>query len=100
MAGLTLKGIYKKYPGGVVAVSDVNLEIRDKEFIVLVGPSGCLIRDLPFCLLIRWTKRLLSEFRDMLREVYKNLPEKRILWVRMRDLLKLSEPICRLFAVG
>ena len=41
MAGLTLKNIYKKYPGGVVAVSDVNLEIRDKEFIVLVGPSGC-----------------------------------------------------------
>ena len=30
MAGLTLKGIYKKYPGNVVAVSDVNLEIRDK----------------------------------------------------------------------
>ena len=41
MAGLTLKNIYKKYPGGVIAVSDVNLEIRDKEFIVLVGPSGC-----------------------------------------------------------
>ncbi|MCC8135734.1 MAG: sn-glycerol-3-phosphate ABC transporter ATP-binding protein UgpC [Ruminococcus sp.] len=41
MAGLTLKGIYKKYPGGVVAVKDVNLEIKDKEFIVLVGPSGC-----------------------------------------------------------
>ena len=41
MAGLVLKNIYKKYPGGVVAVSDVNLEIRDKEFIVLVGPSGC-----------------------------------------------------------
>ncbi|MCQ2458879.1 MAG: sn-glycerol-3-phosphate ABC transporter ATP-binding protein UgpC [Ruminococcus sp.] len=41
MAGLTLKGIYKKYPGGVTAVTDVNLEIRDKEFIVLVGPSGC-----------------------------------------------------------
>ena len=41
MAGLTLKGIYKKYPGGVVAVTDVNLEIKDKEFIVLVGPSGC-----------------------------------------------------------
>ena len=41
MAGLTLKNIYKKYPGGVVAVTDVNLEIRDKEFIVLVGPSGC-----------------------------------------------------------
>lgn len=41
MAGLTLKGIYKKYPGGFVAVTDVNLEIKDKEFIVLVGPSGC-----------------------------------------------------------
>ena len=41
MAGLTLKGIYKKYPGGVTAVTDVNLDIKDKEFIVLVGPSGC-----------------------------------------------------------
>jgi len=41
MASLSLRGIYKKYPGGVVAVSDVNLEIRDKEFIILVGPSGC-----------------------------------------------------------
>ena len=41
MAGLSLKGIYKRYPGGVVAVSDFNLEIEDKEFLVLVGPSGC-----------------------------------------------------------
>ena len=41
MASLSLKGIYKKYPGGVVAVSDFNLEIKDKEFIILVGPSGC-----------------------------------------------------------
>ena len=41
MASLSLRGIYKKYPGGVVAVSDVNLEIKDKEFIILVGPSGC-----------------------------------------------------------
>ena len=41
MASLSLKGIYKKYPGGVVAVSDFNLEIEDKEFIILVGPSGC-----------------------------------------------------------
>ena len=41
MAGLTLKGIYKKYDGGQLAVQDVNLDIRDKEFIVLVGPSGC-----------------------------------------------------------
>ena len=41
MASLSLKGIYKKYPGGFVAVKDVNLEIQDKEFIILVGPSGC-----------------------------------------------------------
>jgi len=41
MASLLLKGIQKKYAGGVVAVSDFNLEIKDKEFIILVGPSGC-----------------------------------------------------------
>ncbi|HBL82053.1 MAG TPA: sugar ABC transporter ATP-binding protein [Clostridiales bacterium] len=41
MAGLNLKGIYKRYPGGVTAVGDFNLDIEDKEFIVLVGPSGC-----------------------------------------------------------
>ncbi|HHX71522.1 MAG TPA: sn-glycerol-3-phosphate ABC transporter ATP-binding protein UgpC [Clostridiales bacterium] len=41
MAGVKLQGIYKKYPGGVIAVSDFNLDIKDKEFIILVGPSGC-----------------------------------------------------------
>jgi multiple sugar transport system ATP-binding protein len=41
MSSISLKGIYKIYPGGVVAVSDFNMEIDDKEFIVLVGPSGC-----------------------------------------------------------
>jgi len=41
MASLNLKGIYKRYDGGVTAVSDFNLEIADKEFIILVGPSGC-----------------------------------------------------------
>lgn len=41
MASVTLKGIYKKYAGGVTAVSDFNLDIEDKEFIILVGPSGC-----------------------------------------------------------
>ena len=41
MAGLSLRSIYKKYAGGVIAVSDFNLEIQDKEFIILVGPSGC-----------------------------------------------------------
>ena len=41
MASLSLRHIYKKYPGGVVAVKDFNLEIKDTEFIVFVGPSGC-----------------------------------------------------------
>ena len=41
MAGITLKGIKKVYPGNVTAVHDFNLEIEDKEFIILVGPSGC-----------------------------------------------------------
>ena len=41
MASLSLRNVYKRYPGGVTAVSDFNLEIKDKEFIVFVGPSGC-----------------------------------------------------------
>ena len=41
MADVRLEHIYKIYDGGVVAVSDVNLDIKDKEFIILVGPSGC-----------------------------------------------------------
>ena len=41
MSSVTLKGIYKKYAGGVTAVSDFNLDVEDKEFIILVGPSGC-----------------------------------------------------------
>ena len=41
MASLSLKHIYKVYDGTTKAVSDFNMEIRDKEFIVFVGPSGC-----------------------------------------------------------
>ena len=41
MANISLKNIYKIYPGDVTAVTDFNLEIDDKEFIILVGPSGC-----------------------------------------------------------
>lgn len=40
MAGVVLKNIYKKFEK-VEVVKDVNLEIKDQEFIVLVGPSGC-----------------------------------------------------------
>ena len=41
MANVNLKNVFKVYPGNVTAVRDVNLEIKDKEFVVLVGPSGC-----------------------------------------------------------
>jgi multiple sugar transport system ATP-binding protein len=41
MAELKLRHIYKVYDNGVKAVSDFNLDIKDKEFIVIVGPSGC-----------------------------------------------------------
>ena len=41
MANLKLEHIYKVYPNGTKAVNDVNLDIKDKEFVVLVGPSGC-----------------------------------------------------------
>jgi len=41
MAQVKLKNINKIYKGDVKVVTDVNLEIKDKEFLVLVGPSGC-----------------------------------------------------------
>ena len=40
MAQVMMKDLNKKYDE-VHAVKDVNLHIRDKEFVVLVGPSGC-----------------------------------------------------------
>jgi multiple sugar transport system ATP-binding protein len=40
MATVTFEHVWKKY-GDVVAVNDLNLEIQDGEFMVLVGPSGC-----------------------------------------------------------
>src|SRR2546421_165769 len=40
MAQVLMKDLNKKYDE-VHAVKDVNLHVRDKEFVVLVGPSGC-----------------------------------------------------------
>ena len=40
MASVKLK-TYSKGSQGVTAVNDFNLDIEDKEFIILVGPSGC-----------------------------------------------------------
>lgn len=41
MASLKLNNIMKRYSNGMVAVSEFNLDIEDKEFIIFVGPSGC-----------------------------------------------------------
>jgi len=40
MATVTFEHVTKRY-GDVMAVNDLNLEIGDAEFMVLVGPSGC-----------------------------------------------------------
>lgn len=41
MAEVILKNICKSYDNGFNAVKNVNIHMKDKEFIVLVGPSGC-----------------------------------------------------------
>ncbi|MCX6135691.1 MAG: sn-glycerol-3-phosphate ABC transporter ATP-binding protein UgpC [Ignavibacteriales bacterium] len=41
MASVRLENIKKVYEGNVVAVHEMDLEVKDKEFVVLVGPSGC-----------------------------------------------------------
>jgi multiple sugar transport system ATP-binding protein len=38
---ISLEGVTKHFPGGVVAVDDLSLEVEPGEFLVLVGPSGC-----------------------------------------------------------
>ena len=40
MASVRFHDVTKKF-GAFTAVVDLNLEIRDKEFLVLLGPSGC-----------------------------------------------------------
>ena len=41
MAGVTFDNVTKTYGDGFLAVSDLNLDVHDGEFVVLVGPSGC-----------------------------------------------------------
>jgi putative spermidine/putrescine transport system ATP-binding protein len=40
-SGLDLIGLTKVFPGGTVAVDDVNLHVDHGEYVVLLGPSGC-----------------------------------------------------------
>ncbi len=41
MADITMNNIVKRYDDGFLAVDNVNLDIADGEFMILVGPSGC-----------------------------------------------------------
>jgi multiple sugar transport system ATP-binding protein len=41
MAEIELEHITKRYDDGFEAVKDLNLDIADGEFMILVGPSGC-----------------------------------------------------------
>ncbi len=41
MAGVVFDHVDKVYPNGFQAIRDLNLEIADRELLVLVGPSGC-----------------------------------------------------------
>src|SRR3954462_3924946 len=41
MAGITFDSVTKTYGDGHRAVSDLDLDVQDGEFVVFVGPSGC-----------------------------------------------------------
>ena len=41
MSSVTLKNLVKSYDGKKNIIDNINLEIKDKEFVVLVGSSGC-----------------------------------------------------------
>ena len=41
MAKISFQHVTKTYDNNVTVVPDLNLDIKDKEFVVLVGPSGC-----------------------------------------------------------
>ncbi|MFC4949981.1 ABC transporter ATP-binding protein [Pseudonocardia sp. GCM10023141] len=40
VAAIELRGVRKEFPGGVVAVHDLDLDIAEGEFVTLLGPSG------------------------------------------------------------
>jgi len=41
MSNVILKNVKKQYDNNKIVINNVNLEIKDKEFVVLVGASGC-----------------------------------------------------------
>jgi len=41
MGAINISNVGKIYPNGTRALENVNINIHDGEFVVLVGPSGC-----------------------------------------------------------
>jgi len=41
MASIKFSNVSKIYEGKTTVIENLNLEIKDKEFVILVGPSGC-----------------------------------------------------------
>src|SRR5438445_2367224 len=44
MAGITIRGLSKRFgagDAGLAAVTDVELDIKDNQFLTLLGPAGC-----------------------------------------------------------
>jgi ABC-type sugar transport system ATPase subunit len=41
MAGVAFDAVTKVYPGRVVALRELSLDVADGQFLILVGPSGC-----------------------------------------------------------
>src|SRR4030081_1910745 len=41
MASVSYENVTKRFAGDTLAVNNLNLDVKDTEFMVLVGPSGC-----------------------------------------------------------
>jgi NitT/TauT family transport system ATP-binding protein len=41
VASISVEHLTKRYPSGTLALSDVNLDVAEGEFVAVVGPSGC-----------------------------------------------------------
>ena len=41
MVNVSFRKVTKQYENGFTAVNELDLEIKDGEFLVLLGPSGC-----------------------------------------------------------
>ena len=37
---IEMQNVYKKYPNGIIAANNLNIQIKQGEFVYVVGPSG------------------------------------------------------------